>query len=271
MSLPMAEWLRALHLDQYVENFERSDLWCVLDCQHLTDEALTHLGILLPGHRKRILAGLLKAFTESLPAVECPELPPRRPVPMKRSIFRGNVAGAESPTGNDSGTSAGEKPASRQEPETLNPTLPPIPPRVGCRPPVKFSSPALPELSSTSLHEPPLLLDLSSPSLSPKLSGGRRGPDTALPEEARMHPLPPLPAKQLKSKLSSLKAPPVPVRPPTLPPRAAVPPKSTPSFERAQLHPRPGFWGDEGGEERQEVTGRRVRVDVFLEGPRGSE
>nr|XP_056714789.1 arf-GAP with Rho-GAP domain, ANK repeat and PH domain-containing protein 1 [Euleptes europaea] len=230
-SLPMAEWLRALHLDQYIENFERNDLWCVLDCQHLTDEALTCLGILLPGHRKRILSGLLKAFTDSLPAMECPELPPRRPVPMKRNIFRSNAGAAGSLTRSDSVKPADEKPAAQREPETLTPIPPPIPPRVGCRPPVKFSSPALPELSPTPLPESPLLLDLSSPSLSPRLSGGRLSPDTAFPEEASRHPLPPLPVKrhQLESKPPSLKAPPVPVRPPSLPPRAAVHPKSTPS------------------------------------------
>lgn len=230
-SLPMSEWLRALHLDQYIENFERSDLWCVSDCQHLTDEALTQLGVLLPGHRKRILSGLLKAFTESMPAVECPELPPRRPVPMKRNIFRGHVGAAVSPAQSDLGVAAGEKWAALPEPETLNLIPPPIPPRVGCRPPVKFSSPALPEFSLASLPESPLLLDVSSPLLVPELPGGRLSPeDVGFLEEARKFPFPPLPAKRhhLGSKPPSLKAPPVPLRPPSLPPRAAVQPKSTP-------------------------------------------
>lgn len=229
-SLPMSEWLRALHLDQYIENFERNDLWHVLDCQHLTDEALTHLGILLPGHRKRILSGLLKAFTESLPAMECPELPPRRPVPMKRNIFRSNVGATTSPTQSDLGRAVSEKSAAHRAPETLNLIPPPIPPRVGCRPPVKFSSPALPEFSPASLPEAPLLLDLSSPSLSPQLSRGRLSPDMVYPEDATKHPLPPLPAKrhQMASKPPSLKALPVPLRPPCLPPRTATPPKPTP-------------------------------------------
>ncbi|KAL8191372.1 UNVERIFIED_CONTAM: hypothetical protein K2H54_073138, partial [Gekko kuhli] len=230
-SLPMSEWLRALHLDQYIENFERSDLWRVMDCRHLTDEALTQLGVLLPGHRKRILSGLLKAFTESLPTVECPELPPRRPVPMKRNIFRGDVGAAASPAAqSDSGVAASERPAVHREAEIPNLVPPPIPPRVGCRPPVKFSSPAPPEFSPASLPDSPLLLDLSSPSRSPQLSGGRGSPDVAFPEETRKLSLPPLPAKrhQLASKPASLKAPPVPLRPPSLPLRVAVHPKSTP-------------------------------------------
>ncbi|XP_054829322.1 arf-GAP with Rho-GAP domain, ANK repeat and PH domain-containing protein 1 isoform X2 [Eublepharis macularius] len=234
-SLPMAEWLRALHLEQYIENFERSDLWCVWDCQHLTDEALTHLGILLPGHRKRILSGLLKAFTESLPAMECPKLPPRRPIPMKRNVFRSHVGAATSVTVevtcSGSVKLAGEKSAAQQESETLHPVPPPIPPRVGCRPPVKFSSPAVSEFSMPSLPESPSLLDFSSPSPPLPPSGGRLSPDTAFLEEARKQLLPPLPAKrhQMESKPPSLKAPPVPVRPPTLPPRVAVHQKSTTS------------------------------------------
>ncbi|XP_060091040.1 arf-GAP with Rho-GAP domain, ANK repeat and PH domain-containing protein 1-like [Heteronotia binoei] len=226
-SLPMSEWLRALHLEQYIENFERSDLWLVLDCRHLTDEALTQLGIHLPGHRKRILSGLQKAFTESLPAMECPELPPRRPVPMKRHIFRSDPGTAASPTQSDLGMAASEKSAAHREFDTLRLIPPPIPPRVGCQPPVKFSSPALLEFSPAPLPESPLLLDLSCPSL----SGGRLSPEMVFSEGARKLSLPPLPAKrhQLPMKPVSLKAPPVPLRPPSLPPRATGPPKSTSS------------------------------------------
>ncbi|XP_029817320.1 arf-GAP with Rho-GAP domain, ANK repeat and PH domain-containing protein 1 [Manacus vitellinus] len=37
-SLPVAAWLAALHLDQYVESFQQSNLWSVWDCRALTDE-----------------------------------------------------------------------------------------------------------------------------------------------------------------------------------------------------------------------------------------
>uniref|UniRef100_A0A8C3CKW2 ArfGAP with RhoGAP domain, ankyrin repeat and PH domain 1 n=1 Tax=Cairina moschata TaxID=8855 RepID=A0A8C3CKW2_CAIMO len=94
--LPVAAWLAALHLEQYAEAFERSELRTVWDCRALTDEGLTRLGVLLPGHRKRILLGVQKAFAEAA----LPQPPPRKPVPMKRHIFRpgaGTAVPAEPP------------------------------------------------------------------------------------------------------------------------------------------------------------------------------
>nr|XP_034971254.1 arf-GAP with Rho-GAP domain, ANK repeat and PH domain-containing protein 1-like [Zootoca vivipara] len=213
-SLPMGDWLRALHLEQYAENFERNELWRVSDCQHLSDEALTRLGILLPGHRRRILSGLLKAFTEALPAMDAPKLPPRRPVPMKRNIFRAGAAAAASSTEQEAGSdSATEASPPRQQLETA-PTPPPIPPRTSCHPPVKFSSTATSELPAG-----PSLLEFTSPAMPP--ARGRLSPDAAAAEEMANPPLPPLPAKRhhLEGKPPTQKAPPVPSRPPTLPPR----------------------------------------------------
>ncbi|XP_060129967.1 arf-GAP with Rho-GAP domain, ANK repeat and PH domain-containing protein 1 isoform X8 [Zootoca vivipara] len=213
-SLPMGDWLRALHLEQYAENFERNELWRVSDCQHLSDEALTRLGILLPGHRRRILSGLLKAFTEALPAMDAPKLPPRRPVPMKRNIFRAGAAAAASSTKQEAGSdSATEASPPRQQLETA-PTPPPIPPRTSCHPPVKFSSTATSELPAG-----PSLLEFTSPAMPP--ARGRLSPDAAAAEEMANPPLPPLPAKRhhLEGKPPTQKAPPVPSRPPTLPPR----------------------------------------------------
>ncbi|XP_066476307.1 arf-GAP with Rho-GAP domain, ANK repeat and PH domain-containing protein 1 [Tiliqua scincoides] len=228
-SLPMAEWLRALHLDQYIENFERHELNCVSDCQHLTDEALTHLGVLLPGHRKRILSGLLKAFTEALPAMEGPKLPPRRPVPMRRHIFRASSGTAASPeeqeAKSDCVATAGEKQPPQWESEPtatgLHPVPPPIPPRVGCRPPVKFSSSAVSEAPVVPSCESASLLDFTSPLPSLQLTGERLSPNTSCLEEMVKPPLPPLPAKrhQPESKALSQRGPPVPSRPPELPPR----------------------------------------------------
>uniref|UniRef100_A0A8C0VCL3 ArfGAP with RhoGAP domain, ankyrin repeat and PH domain 1 n=1 Tax=Cyanistes caeruleus TaxID=156563 RepID=A0A8C0VCL3_CYACU len=91
-SLPVAAWLSALHLDQYVESFQQSELWSVWDCRALTDEELTRLGVLLPGHRRRILLGLQKAFVEAPPPAGTQQPPASKPVPMKRHIFRLSAA-----------------------------------------------------------------------------------------------------------------------------------------------------------------------------------
>ncbi|KAM6447701.1 arf-GAP with Rho-GAP domain, ANK repeat and PH domain-containing protein 1 isoform 3-T3 [Liasis olivaceus] len=220
-SVPVAEWLRGLRLDQYIEIFEQNELRCLLDCQHLTDEALTCLGVLLPGHRKRILSGLMKTFTESPSTTEGPRLPPRRPIPMKRNIFRscsGTVASLpEQEARRDLAvpSSKGSPPDRELEVPVILPLVPPpIPPRTSCHPPVKFSA---------SLPEPPGDPYLDSPfplrCPSPQPAGERLSP--TFPEEAAKPPLPPLPAKrhQLESKPSAQKAPPVPSRPPMLPPR----------------------------------------------------
>lgn len=194
--LPVAAWLAALHLEQYAEAFERNELRTVWDCRGLTDEGLTHLGVLLPGHRKRILLGVQKAFAE---ATTLPEPPPRKPVPMKRHIFRPGL-----------GTAVPNEPPSSPpllEPEGAAsiPLLPPpIPPRVGCKPPVKFSPVA-------STPEPPPPCSPAPPELPPPPAPKAESP-------AR----PPLPAKrhQVGGKCQSLKTPPTPSRPPALPPRA---------------------------------------------------
>ncbi|RMC12006.1 hypothetical protein DUI87_11139 [Hirundo rustica rustica] len=91
-SVPVAAWLSALHLDQYVENFQQSELWSVWDCRALTDEELTRLGVLLPGHRRRILLGLQKAFAEAPMPAGAHQPPASKPVPMKRHIFRLSAA-----------------------------------------------------------------------------------------------------------------------------------------------------------------------------------
>ncbi|KAK4829685.1 hypothetical protein QYF61_005978 [Mycteria americana] len=216
-SLPVAAWLAALHLDQYAESFQRSELRTVWDCRALTDEALTRLGVLLPGHRRRILLGLQKAFAEATLPAGTPRPPARKPVPLKRHVFRLSAATAQP-----------EQPEPRcpvvpdgsplLEPEggaSFAQLPPPIPPRVGCRPPIKFS-PSLrggsPEPSPVPRSRPPAPELPSPPALAEKP-----------PAESRARPpLPPLPAKrhQQEEKCQSLKAPPPPSRPPVLPPRA---------------------------------------------------
>uniref|UniRef100_A0A8D0GM19 ArfGAP with RhoGAP domain, ankyrin repeat and PH domain 1 n=1 Tax=Sphenodon punctatus TaxID=8508 RepID=A0A8D0GM19_SPHPU len=251
-SLPTVEWLRALHLEQYVENFERSDILKVSDCRNLTDEALTHIGVLLPGHRKRILSGLQKAFAEALPAPEGPTPPPRRPVPMKRNLFRGNAGSATSPTEQDSKGDLA-LPTDRKSPPSMEPKTPaglsqvppPIPPRVGCRPPTKFSPASLPAPSEplpTGLSKTPSLADSAPPLPPPLLARDRLTPET-LGEGKGKPPLPPLPAKRhhLESKPPSQKVPPMPSRPPVLPPRATPPwtSISLPVKEESQISEKP--------------------------------
>ncbi|XP_072775827.1 arf-GAP with Rho-GAP domain, ANK repeat and PH domain-containing protein 1 isoform X2 [Taeniopygia guttata] len=225
-SLPVAAWLSALHLDQYVENFQQSELWSVWDCRALTDEGLTRLGVLLPGHRRRILLGLQKAFAETPLPTGTQEPPANKPVPMKRHIFRPSPAAEQlEPRGlpQPGGTPL-------LEPErgaSFTQLPPPIPPRVGCRPPLKFSPSLLgdsPEPHPASCSHLPVLEDPSPPALGEKpLADSRVRP-----------PLPPLPAKRHQLETKSLKGPPLPDRPPVLPPRA-VPQRSIPAKEEVPI------------------------------------
>uniref|UniRef100_A0A672V2P7 ArfGAP with RhoGAP domain, ankyrin repeat and PH domain 1 n=1 Tax=Strigops habroptila TaxID=2489341 RepID=A0A672V2P7_STRHB len=150
-SLPVAAWLAALHLEQYVECFQRRELWTVRDCRALTEQSLTQLGVRLPGHRRRILLGLQKAFAEGTP----PMAPAPKPVPMKRHVFR--MSTATVPEQPEQPAHPEEHPEPRCPPMELDKGAPfthhppPIPPRVGCRPPVKFSPPRSP-----SPRDPPL-------------------------------------------------------------------------------------------------------------------
>lgn len=215
-SLPVAAWLSALHLDQYVESFQQSDLWSVWDCRALTDEGLTRLGVLLPGHRRRILLGLQKAFAEAPVPARTHQPPATKPVPMKRRIFRLSTAtGPEQPETRCLPVPGGTPLLEPEQGASFTQLPPPIPPRVGCRPPLKFSpsvSGGSPEPSPVSCSHLPALESPSLPALEEKPSADSRV----------RPPLPPLPAKrhQLETKCQSLKGPPLPERPPVLPPRA---------------------------------------------------
>ncbi|XP_074428314.1 arf-GAP with Rho-GAP domain, ANK repeat and PH domain-containing protein 1 isoform X2 [Larus michahellis] len=225
-SLPVAAWLGALHLAQYVEPFQRGELRSVQDCRGLTDEGLTRLGVLLPGHRRRILLGLQKAFADP-PGP--PQPPLRKPLPMKRHIFRQSAAAGqekpqESPCPPVSGRMV-ESGGATQLP-------PPIPPRVGCHPPLKFSpsSPPAdgPEPSPAPRSCPP----------APEVAEPPHFAEKRPPESVVTPPRPPLPAKrhQLEGKCQSLKTPPPPSRPPVLPPRA-VSQRSVPAPEGVPVPP----------------------------------
>ncbi|CAM9603823.1 unnamed protein product [Bubo scandiacus] len=216
-SLPVATWLAALHLDQYVESFQQSELWTVWDCRALTDEALTHLGVVLPGHRRRILLGLQKAFAEVTLPTGTPQPPPRKPVPMKRHIFRLSTAMVPEQPPRCPEVSGGSP---LLEPESGGGSFaqlpPPIPPRVGCRPPLKFS-PSLtggsPEPPAVPRSHPPAPDPPSPPALAEKPPG----------ESGGRPPLPPLPAKRHQLEAKSLQVPPPPPPPAGAAPQGRVP------------------------------------------------
>ncbi|XP_071421216.1 arf-GAP with Rho-GAP domain, ANK repeat and PH domain-containing protein 1 isoform X1 [Pithys albifrons albifrons] len=235
-SLPVAAWLAALHLDQYVESFQQSSLWSVWDCRALTDEGLTRLGVLLPGHRRRILLGLQKAFAEAPLPVGNHQCHASKPVPMKRHIFRLSAAPGleqpEQPEQAEPWSMPAPSGTPLLEPEraaTSTQLPPPIPPRVGCRPPLKFSpllSGGSPEPCPVPRSHPPALEDPSPPAPVEKPAA----------ESRARPPLPPLPAKrhQLEAKCQSLRGPPLPDRPPVLPPRA-VSHRSIPAKEEVPI------------------------------------
>ncbi|XP_045149051.1 arf-GAP with Rho-GAP domain, ANK repeat and PH domain-containing protein 1 isoform X2 [Echinops telfairi] len=146
--LSAAEWLRALHLEQYTGLFEQHGLVWATECYSLSDARLVNMGVLLPGHRRRILAGLLRTHAPPVPTPR----PAPRPVPMKRHVFR-SPPGPTTPS-----PTAGED-------EEL-PAAPPIPPRRSCLPPACFSTP--PTATPDPVLPPlPTKRHLAEPSLPP--------------------------------------------------------------------------------------------------------
>ncbi|XP_069409078.1 arf-GAP with Rho-GAP domain, ANK repeat and PH domain-containing protein 1 isoform X2 [Ovis canadensis] len=217
-ALSVAEWLRALHLEQYTRLFEQHGLVWATDCQGLSDTRLVDMGMVLPGHRRRILAGLLRAHTPPAPA---PRLAPR-PVPMKRHVFRS----PPTPT-----TPPEPLPAAGED-EGL-PTAPPIPPRKSCLPPTCFSAPstAAPDPVVPPLPAKRHLTELSLPPVPPRTGPPR--PLVSLPskeEKLLSPPSPPPPQPEPAEPPATFprgppqplsapcSAPEVPPKPPRLPP-----------------------------------------------------
>ncbi|XP_040820325.1 arf-GAP with Rho-GAP domain, ANK repeat and PH domain-containing protein 1 isoform X2 [Ochotona curzoniae] len=124
--LSVAEWLRALHLEQYTGLFEQYGLVRASDCHGLSDARLLDMGMLLPGHRRRILSGLLRAHTPPAPLPS----PAPRPVPMKRHIFRSSAPVPAAPP----------EPLPMAGEDEGQPAAPPIPPRRSCQPPACFTT-----------------------------------------------------------------------------------------------------------------------------------
>uniref|UniRef100_A0A8C9WJJ9 ArfGAP with RhoGAP domain, ankyrin repeat and PH domain 1 n=1 Tax=Scleropages formosus TaxID=113540 RepID=A0A8C9WJJ9_SCLFO len=155
-SLAVSEWLSSLHLEQYADTFQAQGRALLSQCRDLTAWDLEQLGVGPPGHQRRILASLQRAFSEGS-GDDAPEV---RPVPRPRSKQR-RPAGHSEVGG-----------ASQDRPP------PPIPPRVTLnRPPVRF--PPMPmfallhvyrlESFNQSVYLPVSSLPPNAPSVDPSL------------------------------------------------------------------------------------------------------
>lgn len=136
------EWLVGLRLEQYSLAFQDLGLESVQECRELTVCELEHMGVALPGHRKRILGSLQKLFPSERGIGGEEEEEGQKPIPRERTKFR-NPARANS---KESCSRTVEPQEQKQKLPTNNLVahkkgLPPIPPRAtqNC-PPVPFST-----------------------------------------------------------------------------------------------------------------------------------
>ncbi|XP_077618360.1 arf-GAP with Rho-GAP domain, ANK repeat and PH domain-containing protein 1 isoform X1 [Crocuta crocuta] len=238
-ALSVAEWLRALHLEQYTGLFEQHGLVWATECQGLSDARLVDMGMLLPGHRRRILAGLLRAHTPPTPAPR----PTPRPVPMKRHVFRSPPVPATPPQ---------PLPSAREDEEL--PAAPPIPPRRSCLPPACFSAPSA---AARDPVLPPLpakrhLAELNVPPVPPRTGTSRL--------------LVSLPSKEEELLSSPLSSPPQPepeeppATLPRLPPQLPSPPLSPPKVPPKPLRLPPEFDDSDYDEPPEEGPGAPAAV-----------
>nr|XP_031316132.1 arf-GAP with Rho-GAP domain, ANK repeat and PH domain-containing protein 1 isoform X1 [Camelus dromedarius] len=242
-ALSVAEWLRALHLEQYTRLFEQHGLVWATECQGLSDARLVDMGMLLPGHRRRILAGLLRAHTPPAPAPR----PTPRPVPMKRHVFRSPPVPAPPPeplptTGEDEGL----------------PTAPPIPPRRSCLPPACFSAPST---ASPDPVLPPLPAKRHSAELNVPPVPPRTGPFRLLVS---------LPTKEEELLSPPLSSPPQldsEEPPATFPPQPPSPPPSPPEIPLKPLRLLPEFDDSDYDEAPEEGPGAPAAVMTKKEEP----
>ncbi|KAI1893962.1 hypothetical protein AGOR_G00129060 [Albula goreensis] len=79
-SMSVSEWLAVLRLEQYVHAFQGVGYDMLSQCRGLTPGDLEQVGVVLPGHQKRILASLQKIFSEGQEV--------EKPVPRERSQLR---------------------------------------------------------------------------------------------------------------------------------------------------------------------------------------
>uniref|UniRef100_A0A8D2IBA1 ArfGAP with RhoGAP domain, ankyrin repeat and PH domain 1 n=1 Tax=Urocitellus parryii TaxID=9999 RepID=A0A8D2IBA1_UROPR len=211
-ALSVAEWLRALHLEQYTGLFEQHGLVWATECQGLSDARLMDMGMLLPGHRRRILAGLLRAHAPPAPAPR----PTPRPVPMKRHVFRSPPVSTTPP---ELLPTAGQ--------DEMSPAAPPIPPRKSCLPPACFATPsaAAPDPVLPPLPAKRHLVELSIPPVPPRTGAPRLL--VSLPSKEEL--LPPLSSHpQPEPEEPASTVPQGPPCPPEIPPK---PPRQPPEFD----------------------------------------
>ncbi|XP_063288795.1 arf-GAP with Rho-GAP domain, ANK repeat and PH domain-containing protein 1 isoform X2 [Pelobates fuscus] len=227
--IPVSEWLQSLKLEQYTDVFENNGFHVVSDLRILSDEALITIGVHLPGHRRRILAFLQKTVSQDL----SPESTMDKPVAMKRNIFR-------KPAPSDQELSSPSLAIITPSVQTVPAcSPPPIPPRTGCEPPIKFSLNRL--LSPIGLSESVTLEETSSLEATyPIISQIQASPPSGaspvdgqnLENKTSDLVIPPLPAKRhkIENKSASNTHPPLPPRAPLVPPRTILPlpPKGPP-------------------------------------------
>ncbi|XP_041438699.1 arf-GAP with Rho-GAP domain, ANK repeat and PH domain-containing protein 1 isoform X2 [Xenopus laevis] len=226
----ISEWLHTLKLEQYLELFEEHGLYTVTDLRALSDEELTKIGVMLPGHRKRILGFLQKSMSLEYPTEEvaC------RPVPMKRNVFKGGTTSSDQAVPPSMPNNCQSLQNSGQGGQVRVP--PPIPPRKGCAPPFKFSF-TLPSSTSPLQDSPPVEKSVFPPAVSLQSTESKSHPvaNEEKQSEGSGHLVaPPLPAKRHKveNKSPSKSPPPLPVRPPVVPARThTVPLSSSPPAE----------------------------------------
>uniref|UniRef100_A0A8C9QC10 Arf-GAP with Rho-GAP domain, ANK repeat and PH domain-containing protein 1 n=1 Tax=Spermophilus dauricus TaxID=99837 RepID=A0A8C9QC10_SPEDA len=214
-ALSVAEWLRALHLEQYTGLFEQHGLVWATECQGLSDARLMDMGMLLPGHRRRILAGLLRAHAPPAPAPR----PTPRPVPMKRHVFRSPPVSTTPP---ESLPTAGQ-----DEMPPAAPPTPPRKPRKSCLPPACFATPsaAAPDPVLPPLPAKRHLVELSIPPVPPRTGAPRLL--VSLPSKEEL--LPPLSSHpQPEPEEPASTVPQEPPCPPEIPPK---PPRQPPEFD----------------------------------------
>uniref|UniRef100_A0A8D2D680 Arf-GAP with Rho-GAP domain, ANK repeat and PH domain-containing protein 1 n=1 Tax=Sciurus vulgaris TaxID=55149 RepID=A0A8D2D680_SCIVU len=212
-ALSVAEWLRALHLEQYTGLFEQHGLVWATECQGLSDARLMDMGMLLPGHRRRILAGLLRAHVPPSPAPR----PTPRPVPMKRHVFRSPPVPITPPE---------SLPTARED--EVPPAAPPIPPRKSCLPPACFATPstAAPDPVLPPLPAKRHLVEPSIPPVPPRTGPPRLLVSLPSKEELLLPPLSSHPQPESEEPAST-----VPQRPPCPPEIPPKPPRQPPEFD----------------------------------------
>ncbi|XP_041440596.1 arf-GAP with Rho-GAP domain, ANK repeat and PH domain-containing protein 1 isoform X4 [Xenopus laevis] len=215
----ISEWLHTLKLEQYLELFEEHGLYTVADLRALSDEELTKIGVMLPGHRKRILGFLQKSMSLEYPTEEvaC------RPVPMKRNVFKGGTTSSNQAVPPSVPNNWASLEDSEQRGQIRVP--PPIPPRKGCAPPFKFSITPPSSTSPLLLQDsPPLEKAVCPPAVNLQSTESKSHPEEKQVEGSVQLVAPPLPAKRHKveNKSPSKSPPSLPVCPPVVPPRTHV-------------------------------------------------